>query len=422
MRILIMGSGGREHAIAAKLAQSPLVERLFVAPGNGGTKDFNVSIAVDDIDGLVDFAVQNGIDLVVPGPELPLTLGIADAMARVGIPCFGPDAWASQLEGSKAFAKEIMLECGVPTAKHAVFDSLPEARAWLAEQGAPVVLKADGLAAGKGVVVAETLEEALAAAEKLFKISSRVIAEEKLTGEEVSLLCVCNGKDCVPLPSAQDHKAAFDGDTGPNTGGMGAYSPAPLLPDEELEKMADLVIRPVLAKMAAKGHPFKGVLYAGLMLTEAGPRVLEYNARFGDPECQAILSRLKSDLAPLLRKAALGEPLEPAPEFDARSAVGVVLAAGNYPDDYPKDLPISGLEEAAGANVRIYHSGTRETPSGFASSGGRVLCVTGLGDSLAKARDEAYTALSKISMPLGRFRSDIARKGLARLQKAKANN
>lgn len=417
MRILVIGSGGREHALVDKLAQSPLVERLFIAPGNGGTTPFNVPLAVDDIDGLVKFAVDNSIDLVVPGPELPLTLGITDAMNKAGIASFGPDAWASQLEGSKSFAKEIMLKCGVPTAKHASFTSLPEALAWLEEHGAPVVLKADGLAAGKGVIVAESLDEALTATQKLFKISGRIIAEEKLVGEEVSLLCVCNGADCVPLPSAQDHKAAFDGDVGPNTGGMGAYSPAPLLPDDRLEELAGLVIRPVLASMAAKGHPFRGVLYAGLMMTETGPAVLEYNVRFGDPECQAILARLKSDLAPLLLKAANGEPLEPAPIFDDRSAVGVVLAAGNYPEDYPKDLPISGLDKAAGENVKIFHSGTRETPQGHVSSGGRVLCVTGLGETLAEARSGAYAALEKISMPLGRYRGDIGQKGLARLQK-----
>lgn len=419
MRILVIGSGGREHAIIDKLEQSPLVEQLFIAPGNGGTKKFNVPIGADDIEGLVKFAVDNAIDLVVPGPELPLTLGITDAMNNAGVDCFGPDAWASQLEGSKAFAKEIMLECGVPTARYASFSTLPEARSWLEKNGAPVVLKADGLAAGKGVVVAETLEEALKAAEKLFQISSRVIAEEKLLGEEVSLLCVCNGVDCAPLPSAQDHKAAYDGDKGPNTGGMGAYSPAPILPDSELEKMANLVIRPILAAMAAKGHPFRGVLYAGLMITDTGPRVLEYNVRFGDPECQAILARLKSDLAPLLQKAAKGQPLD-EPEFDARSAVGVVLAAGNYPDDYPRELPIYGLEEAAGENVKLFHSGTRQTEGGIVSSGGRVLCATGLGATLEEARKEAYSALAKINMPLGRFRADIAQKGLARLRKLSA--
>lgn len=421
MRVLVVGSGGREHAIMEKLLESAQVEELFAAPGNAGTGRHNVPIAANDIDGLVRFAREKKIDLVVPGPELPLTLGITDAMAEIGVPCFGPDAWASQLEGSKTFAKEIMTAAGVPTAAYTEFDDLDAARAHIRAAGAPIVIKADGLAAGKGVVVAETLPEALAACEHLFPLSGKLVIEEKLEGEEVSLLCLCDGENYLPLPSAQDHKAAYDGDQGPNTGGMGAYSPAPALPDEKLAEMADLVVEPVLREMARRGHPFRGVLYAGLMLTADGPKVLEYNVRFGDPECQVILPRLKSDLAELLLGCAKGSIAVERPLFDSRPAVGVVLAAGNYPGDYPKGLPLDGLDGAASENVLIFHSGTLEKDGAIVSNGGRVLCVTALGDTLAKARGEAYAAMGKIRMPLGRYRQDIADKGLARLERNRDN-
>lgn len=416
-RVLILGSGGREHALAAKLAGSPLVEKIYVAPGNGGSANIaeNVDIAADDISKLVDFAKNEKVDIVLPGPELPLVLGITDAMQSAGIACLGPDAWASQLEGSKAFAKDIMLAANVPTASYREFTNFEDAAAHIESLQTTPVIKANGLAGGKGVVVAKNRREALEAAKELLKSHASIIAEEKLNGEEVSLLCLCDGVHCLPLPSAQDHKAAYDQDQGPNTGGMGAYSPAPVLPDEQLEEMADLVARPVLAELARRGHPFKGVLFAGLMITEDGPKVLEYNVRFGDPECQAILSRLESDLTPLLLAAVNGSLDKEKPLFSKNAAVGVVLAAGDYPGAYPKGLPIEGLEEAKGDNVRVYHSGTRLTEQGLVSDGGRVLCVTGLGQDLASARDAAYNAISKIKMPLGRYRKDIGAKGIARL-------
>ena len=308
MRVLIIGSGGREHALSWKVARSGKAEKIYCAPGNGGTaqEGENIPLKDSDVAGLVSFAKGNVIDFVIPGPELPLTLGVVDAMTQAGIRCFGPSQWCAQLEGSKAFAKDIMQKAGVPTAACGVFTELEAAKSFVEEKGAPIVIKADGLAAGKGVVVAQTKEEALEALDQIMggvfgAAGSRVVIEEFLVGEEVSLLAFCDGKTALPLPSAQDHKAVFDGDTGPNTGGMGAYSPAPIVPDAELEKMADIAIRPILAEMARQGHPFTGILYAGLMMTKDGPKVLEYNVRFGDPECEPLLMRLESDLLARIR-------------------------------------------------------------------------------------------------------------------------
>ena len=307
MRVLIIGSGGREHALSWKVARSGKAEKIYCAPGNGGTaqEGENIPLKDSDVAGLVSFAKGNVIDFVIPGPELPLTLGVVDAMTQAGIRCFGPSQWCAQLEGSKAFAKDIMQKAGVPTAACGVFTELEAAKSFVEEKGAPIVIKADGLAAGKGVVVAQTKEEALEALDQIMggvfgAAGSRVVIEEFLVGEEVSLLAFCDGKTALPLPSAQDHKAVFDGDTGPNTGGMGAYSPAPIVPDAELEKMADIAIRPILAEMARQGHPFTGILYAGLMMTKDGPKVLEYNVRFGDPECEPLLMRLESDLLEIM--------------------------------------------------------------------------------------------------------------------------
>ena len=309
MRVLIIGSGGREHALSWKVARSGKAEKIYCAPGNGGTaqEGENIPLKDSDVAGLVSFAKGNVIDFVIPGPELPLTLGVVDAMTQAGIRCFGPSQWCAQLEGSKAFAKDIMQKAGVPTAACGVFTELEAAKSFVEEKGAPIVIKADGLAAGKGVVVAQTKEEALEALDQIMggvfgAAGSRVVIEEFLVGEEVSLLAFCDGKTALPLPSAQDHKAVFDGDTGPNTGGMGAYSPAPIVPDAELEKMADIAIRPILAEMARQGHPFTGILYAGLMMTKDGPKVLEYNVRFGDPECEPLLMRLESVVAGVLRR------------------------------------------------------------------------------------------------------------------------
>ena len=425
MRILVIGSGGREHALVWKLRQSPRVSDIFVAPGNGGTCGegaTNVPVAVDDLDALVALARREKIDLVVPGPELPLTLGIVDRMREAGIACFGPDAYGARLEGSKAFAKEIMRRAGVPTARCAVFSDAAMARQYVAEVGAPLVIKADGLAAGKGVVVAESSREALQAISEIMDdrafgaAGDRVVLEERLVGEEASFLCFCDGERAVPLPSAQDHKAAWDGDKGPNTGGMGAYSLAPVLSDEQLERMADLTIRPVLRELAGDGHPFVVVLYAGLMLTADGPRVLEYNVRFGDPECQPLLARLEGDLAQVMLDCVNGG-LNPASfGHSARTALGVVLTARGYPREYPKGLTITGIEAAeALPGVKVFHSGTTIREQTLVSSGGRVLCVTALGDDLPAAQKAAYAALEKISMPDGFYRTDIGDKGIRRL-------
>jgi len=424
VRILVIGSGGREHALAWKFRQNP-EHTIFAAPGNGGTAGVarNVNIAADAISELVDFARGEKMDLVVPGPELPLTLGIADALRKAGIPCFGPDAYCARLEGSKSFAKEIMVEAGVPTAASAAFTELAAAKDYAREHGAPLVIKADGLAAGKGVVVAQTLAEALAAldgmmAKKIHGAAGEtVLIEECLSGEEVSLLCLCDGKDVLPLPSAQDHKAVFDGDAGPNTGGMGAYSPAPLLPDNHLERMADLAVRPVVQAMAKHGHPFVGVLYAGLMMTADGPKVLEYNVRFGDPECQPLLLRLESDLAGLMLACIEGRIAREELVCMRATALGVVLCAKGYPGAYPKGMVISGLEDIGkDAGVVAFHSGTMLKAGKIVSSGGRVLCVTALGDGLAAARQNAYAALKKIRMPDGFYRRDIGAKGVKFLQ------
>ena len=425
MRILVIGSGGREHALVWKLGQSPQVDAILVAPGNGGTeggKAKNVAVAADDIKGLVALAKSERIDLVVPGPELPLTLGITDAMHGENIPCFGPDAWAAQLEGSKAFAKDVMQRSGVPTAAGAVFSDQAEAEAYVREKAGPLVVKADGLAAGKGVVVAKSTDEALTAVREIMgdkafgKAGDRVLLEECLIGEEVSLLCLCDGTHAVPLPSAQDHKAALDGDRGPNTGGMGAYSPAPILPDDRLEEMADLTVRPVLRLMADSGHPFVGVLYAGLMMTEKGPRVLEYNVRFGDPECQPLLSRLEGDLAQIMLDCVKGGLQPSAVRCTRETALGIVLAAAGYPGAYKKGMPISGLEKANSLpGVTIFHSGTKLTGGKPVSNGGRVLCVTALGQDLAQAQKKAYEAMRVIDMPDSYYRHDIGEKGIRRL-------
>ncbi len=425
MRVLVIGSGGREHALVWKLKQSPLVDEVYAAPGNGGTARegaVNIDIRADDIAGLVTFARREEIGLVVPGPELALTLGITDAMKEAGIPCFGPDGYCARLEGSKAFAKDIMQRAGVPTAACAVFEDLDAARAHVQKVGAPLVVKADGLAAGKGVVVAQTTEEALAALDDIMgrkafgAAGSRVVIEECLIGEEASFLCLCDGLRAVPLPSAQDHKAVYDGDKGPNTGGMGAYSPAPILPDEDAERMADLVARPILRELAKDGHPFVGVLYAGLMMTADGPKVLEYNTRFGDPECQPLLMRLDGDLVDIMQATLAGDlsavPVRQKPE----SALGVVVCAKGYPQSYPKGMPIEGLDDAEADGAKVFHSGTVIENGVCKANGGRVLCVTALGKTLAEAQAKAYKAVDKIRMPDSFHRSDIGDKGIRRLQ------
>ena len=426
MRILVIGSGGREHALVWKLKQSSRVSEVFVAPGNGGTaREGAINVAVDagDLDGLVELARKEKIDLVVPGPELPLTKGITDRMREAGIPCFGPDAYCARLEGRKAFAKDVMNRAGVPTAHSQVFTDPDKAKNAVVKLGAPLVVKADGLAAGKGVMVAMTTQEALDAVDDIMckrahgAAGAKLVIEEFLVGEEASFLCLCDGKTAVPLPSAQDHKAAYDGDQGPNTGGMGAYSPAPILPYNEAEAMADTVIRPILAALAKDGHPFVGVLYAGLMMTENGPKVLEYNTRFGDPECQPLLMRLEGDLVQIMLDCIEGKLRPESLTHTSQTALGVVVAAEGYPHAYPRGMVIEGLDEAdALPGVKVFHSGTSMDGDKTLSSGGRVLCVTALGDTLADAQARAYEGVKAIRMDKSFHRSDIGQKGIRRLE------
>jgi len=425
LKILIVGSGGREHALAWKLGQSPVVKKVLVAPGNGGTATEagaeNVAVKDSDVPGIVDLAREQKVDLVVPGPELPLVLGLADALAAEGIPCFGPNSFGAQLEGSKAFAKAVMRESGVPTAAFKVFDDLGEARAHVQKRSLPMVVKADGLAAGKGVIVARTREEALAAvdlcmAAKAFgPAGERVLVEDALTGEEASFLAFSDGENVVVMPSSQDHKPVGEGDTGPNTGGMGAYSPAPVLPEKKYDALADLCIRPVIERLAGLNSPFVGVLYAGLMFTTDGPMVLEYNVRFGDPECQPLLSRLDSDLAEIMLACVEGRLQGDAARWSADTAVCVVMAAKGYPGAYPKGMAIGGIEEAEKlGRVKVFHAGTRVEGGKVVTSGGRVLGVTALGPDLAAAQRLAYQAVDKVRFENSYVRRDIGNKGIGR--------
>ncbi|MCX8134460.1 MAG: phosphoribosylamine--glycine ligase [Roseococcus sp.] len=423
MKLLVVGSGGREHALCWALAASPLLTRLWCAPGNPGIAEVAecVPIAALDIPALVAFARREGVDLVVVGPEAPLTAGLADACAAAGIRCFGPSAAAARLEGSKAFFKEVALAAGAPTAAHAVFTEAEAARAYIRARGAPIVVKADGLAAGKGVVVAMTEAEALSAATAMLEgglhgeAGRRIVVEEYLAGEEISFFALCDGATALPLGAAQDHKRAFDGDRGPNTGGMGAYSPPPAwTPALEAEVMATC-IRPVLAEMARRGAPFTGVLFAGLMLTEAGPRLLEFNVRFGDPECQALMLRLRSDLLPALLAATQGELALFDLRWERLSSILVVMAAEGYPDAPRTGTEIRGLEAAAQVpDVTIFHAGTARREDGaLVAAGGRVLGIGAVGATLAEARAAAYAAVDRIDWPGGFCRRDIGWRALA---------
>jgi len=424
LRILLIGSGGREHALAWKLTQSPSVSALFTAPGNGGTAALgeNIPVGADDLPALVQTAKDKAVDLVVIGPESPLVLGLRNAMERTGIPCFGPGSYAAQLEGSKAFAKSLMREAEVPTADFEVFDDFDTAWDYVRQQEFPVVIKADGLAAGKGVVLAHTAEEAKQTLQEMMEervfgtAGNRVVIEEALEGEEASFMAFCDGLTVRPLPSCQDHKAIGEGDTGANTGGMGAYSPAPLLPASRAQEMSDLAITPIIQHLHEMGRPFRGVLYAGLMLTKDGPKVLEYNVRFGDPECQPLMVRLESDLAEIMLACAQGRLKELEITWSEKTSLCVVLAAAGYPGPYPKDMPITGLKEAeALENVHVFHAGTRLQDGEVLASGGRVLGVTALGDDLAQAQQQAYKATDCIHFDNKYLRRDIGDKGLRRL-------
>ena len=422
MRVLLIGGGGREHALAWKIAQSPLCEALFIAPGNPGTArcGTNVAVAVDDHDEVVRFCRSERIDFVVVGPEVPLVAGIVDDLAAAGIKAFGPSRAAAQLEGSKAFTKELCAESGIPTAAFARFTEEAAARAYVRERGAPIVVKADGLAAGKGVVVATAVAEAEEAVAMMFGGSlgaagTEVVIEEFLEGEEASFFALCDGTRAIPLGTAQDHKRAYDGDEGPNTGGMGAYSPAPVLtPDIEARVMREIV-EPTLAGMRARGTPFVGVLYAGLMLTPGGPKLIEYNVRFGDPECQVLMPRLESDILAAMRDASDGALDTLSLRWSHEAALTVVLAARGYPGPIEKGSEIRGIDAAeAVPGARVFHAGTREEHGRLTANGGRVLNVTALGSKVAEAQERAYAAVNRIDWPEGFCRRDIGWRAVAR--------
>ncbi|MCR6646348.1 MAG: phosphoribosylamine--glycine ligase [Terricaulis sp.] len=423
MKILIVGSGGREHALGWKLKQSPLVSEIIAAPGNPGLAALGrcVAIKADDARELAALAAREQAGLVVIGPEAAAVAGLADALKTLGIPCFGPSKAAAELEGSKAFMKDFCQRHGVPTADYKVFDDAIRAKAYLANREPPFVIKADGLAAGKGVIIAETRAQADKAIDEVLFLrkfgtaGQRIVIEDFLPGEEASFFAICDGETAIPLIAAQDHKRAYDGDKGPNTGGMGAYSPAPVFTDKVRDQTMDEIILPTLAGMKAEGRPFVGVLFAGLMITPAGPKLIEFNVRFGDPECQVLMRRLASDFAPVLLAAAKGELASAAPlEWDAKPAVTVVYAAQGYPDEPLKGSIIRGVPEAnALADVVVFHAGTREDEDGtLRADGGRVLSVTAIGDDLKAAIARAYAAVERIDWPGGFCRSDIGWRAL----------
>ncbi len=425
MNVLIVGSGGREHALAWKIAQSPRVDRVFVAPGNAGTgaDAENVSIAADDFHALIRFAKDNRASLTVVGPEAPLADGIVDAFQVEGLRVFGPNQAAAELEGSKVFCKEMLRSADVPTGDFQTFRDGQTAIKFLQDrEDVPIVVKADGLAAGKGVIVCDGRDQAIRAVERIARdrafgsAGDRLVIEERLHGEEASVLAVTDGKTIVTLQPAQDHKPAHDGDTGPNTGGMGAYCPAPLVDDEMLHWIEEHVLVPTVHAMKRARRPFRGVLYAGLMVTNQGPKVLEYNVRFGDPEAQPLLMRLKTDLVDLLEAAVEGRLDQIPPlEWDPRPSVCVVMASEGYPGSYEKGHPIRGLDEAANVpDVKVFHAGTQLIDGQIVTSGGRVLGVTGLGDNIAKAKLQAYTAVKCIRWDGAWCRKDISDKALGR--------
>ena len=430
MNILIIGGGGREHALAWKAAQSPRVDTVFVAPGNAGTAHEsgvrNVPIEAGDIEALVDFAGENAIGLTIVGPEVPLVAGVVDRFTAAGLRCFGPTRAAAQLEGSKTFSKDFLARHGIPTARYAAFTRVSEAVAYIRAHGAPIVVKADGLAAGKGVILARTEAQAIAAVEDMLSGNAfgtaghRVVIEEFLEGEEASFIAMVDGTHILPLATSQDHKARDDGDTGPNTGGMGAYSPAPVVTPGIHRRIMNEVIRPTVHGMAAEGNPFTGFLYAGLMIAADGtPKVLEFNVRFGDPETQPIMLRLRSDLVKLCLAAIEGELDEVDVEWDERASIGVVLAAGGYPDDYRKGDLIEGIHAADDKHCKVFHAGTQVRDGHVVTSGGRVLCVCALGETVAEARQQVYRCIGRIKWPDMYYRTDIGYRAIAREEESK---
>ncbi len=424
MRILVVGGGGREHALCWTISASPLCTKLYCAPGNAGIAQVAecLDVAAEDVAGLVALARREKIDFVVVGPEVPLAAGLADRLAEAGIKVFGPSAKAAQLESSKGFTKELCRRHGIPTGAYERFSDADKAVSYIKAQGAPIVIKADGLAAGKGVVVAETVEQAIEAARDMLSgnrfgaAGASIVVEEFLVGEEASFFALCDGEHALPLVGAQDHKRAFDGDKGPNTGGMGAYSPAPIFDDAMQKRTMDEIILPTVRAMAEAGTPFRGVLYAGLMITAQGPRIFEYNCRFGDPECQVLMMRLKSDILPALIASADGG----LKHFDLRwsndTALTVVMAAKGYPDAYRKGSEIRGLEAAGKVEgVQIFHAGTRADGNRVLANGGRVLNVTAMAPTVEEARTRAYRAVDLIDWPEGFCRRDIAWRAVGRL-------
>ena len=423
MKVLVIGGGGREHALAWKLAQSPRVTEVFVAPGNAGTalenNVTNIDLSVSDLDGLVRFAESNAIDYTVVGPEAPLVGGLVDRFEAKGLRCFGPNADCAQLEGSKAFTKEFLNRHNIPTAAYGTFTDVDQALAYLDDVGAPIVIKADGLAAGKGVILAKTLNEAKSSVKDMLQgnqfgdAGRRVVIEEFLTGEEASFIVMVDGTDVLPLASSQDHKAAYEGDTGPNTGGMGAYSPAPVVDQNCHNRIISQVIKPTIHGLAADGLKYRGFLYAGIMVTADGtPKVLEYNCRFGDPETQPILFRLKSDLLDLIEAACHGSLADQIALWDSRAALGVVMAASGYPGDYPKGATISLGQDIE--DTKVFHAGTGMNRNRPVTSGGRVLCVTALGSGVTEAQTKAYERLKTVQFEGAEYRTDIGYRAVAR--------
>ena len=419
MRVLVIGSGGREHALVWKLAQSNLCEKVFVAPGNAGTADEpkteNVDLSAEDLDGLLDFAKNKEIDLTIVGPEAPLVLGLIDLFEKNNLLCLGPNKLAAQMEGSKIFMKDVLRKANIPTATYEVFSDPGPAREYLEKCDIPIVLKADGLAGGKGVIVAFSREEALEALnslmvdQKLGSAGDNLVIEEFLKGEEASFIVLCDGENVIPLASSQDHKQRDDGDKGPNTGGMGAYSPTPLITEELNEEIMKEIIYPTLAELKRRNIEYRGFLYAGLMIDDQEIKVLEYNCRFGDPETQPILMRMKSDFLELCLKAAKQELKGEQIEWDERFALGVVMASKGYPEKYETGFPISGINEES-ETTKVFHCGTKKEGEKILSNGGRVLCVTGLGDDLDSAFEKAYEVTSKISWSGAFYRKDIGKR------------
>ncbi|SYZ82508.1 phosphoribosylamine--glycine ligase [Vibrio paracholerae] len=427
MQVLIIGSGGREHALAWKVAQNPQVDTIYVAPGNAGTalehKVQNVNIGITDIPALVAFAQDKAIELTIVGPEAPLVIGVVDAFRAVGLPIFGPTQGAAQLEGSKAFTKDFLARHNIPTAAYANFTEIEPALAYVREKGAPIVVKADGLAAGKGVIVAMTLQEAEDAIQDMLagnafgSAGSRVVVEEFLDGEEASFIVMVDGENVLPMATSQDHKRVGDADTGPNTGGMGAYSPAPVVTQDVHDRVMREVIYPTVRGMAAEGNTYTGFLYAGLMIDNTGaPKVIEYNCRFGDPETQPIMMRLQSDLVELCQAAIAGKLDQVESKWDPRASIGVVLAAGGYPGDYAKGEVISGLPTQESAGQKVFHAGTETQGDQVVTNGGRVLCATALGNTVLEAQQRAYQLADQIRWNGMFCRCDIGYRAIAREQ------